>query len=78
MKSFSVRKSDLLQKMEKTDLRWRKQITARVKAILKRLKRLENEMKIERNFTKVIKKNVSSSLDEKTELFAEYIIFITN
>lgn len=40
--------------MKETHVRWRKQITTRVKAIMKRLKRLENELKTERNFTKVL------------------------
>uniref|UniRef100_A0A0R3S0P4 PAPA-1 domain-containing protein n=1 Tax=Elaeophora elaphi TaxID=1147741 RepID=A0A0R3S0P4_9BILA len=50
--------SDLLakHKMKEAHVRWRKQITTRVKAIMKRLKRLENEMKTERNFTKERKK----------------------
>ncbi|KAL3993859.1 hypothetical protein ACH3XW_19325 [Acanthocheilonema viteae] len=50
--------NDLLEKhkMKEMRVRWRKQITTRVKAIMKRLKRLENEMKTERNFTKERKK----------------------
>ncbi|CAG9535833.1 unnamed protein product [Cercopithifilaria johnstoni] len=43
-------------KMKETHVRWRKQITTRVKAIMKRLRRLESEMKTERNFTKGRKK----------------------
>lgn len=41
------------RKAKEAHLRWRKQITSRVKAIMKRLKRLESEVKYERNHTKV-------------------------
>uniref|UniRef100_A0A915PG66 Uncharacterized protein n=1 Tax=Setaria digitata TaxID=48799 RepID=A0A915PG66_9BILA len=43
-------------KTKETHIRWRKQITTRVKAIMKRLKRLENEVKIERNLGKEMKR----------------------